>query len=904
MIHEREADTRAAALAAFEMACPCVAGNPYIPHWPTPPQARFLGLHQFKSGAEGDVFEALYGGAAGGGKALCLNTVIPTVCGEKRMNDIIPGDMVFDEKGAPTKVVACSDVMADRPCFEVELRDGEKIVADADHRWLTSTLAERSSAARRTDEYRAKRRKVRPKKGKGKRLDLAERNRLTAKSSPPPPLTIKTTKDISKSMYSRGRVNHSIDVSGPLVLPMASLSIDPYVLGLWLGDGTSASGDITIAEREGLDALLATGAKVDQRRNYITYKVEGLRRLVKQGGLLKNKHLPAEYLRGSVDQRLAVLQGLCDSDGHAKKSGAVEFTTTSPRLRDGILSLLATLGIKARARQGRAKLNGKDCGPKWRVVFLTNLDAFRIPRKLAIQKRPGFRGTHTKRWVVAVRPVESVPVKCIQVESKSGMFLCGRSMLPTHNSDALLMAAAQYAWQHPDFAGIMFRRTHTDLAQPGALMDRAMEWWIPAGVHWDGVNKIFTFPSGAKVAMAYLKGPSDHLRYQGAEYQYTAWDELTQWESPRPYEYVGLSRVRRMEGSTIPLRTLSASNPGGPGHTWVKDRFIGGVDIVTGQAFDALHPYVPARIEDNPHLDRDAYIRTLERLHPTVRAQLLKGDWSAREPGDYFRVEWFGPMLDSEADAPPRGDHIAVRWWDLAASEKADAARTAGVLMARLRPGVRAVVHATAFRATPGKRDAKIVQQAHIDGRGVVVGIEIEGGSGGPAQFEALERRLKAEGFRVAGARPKVENADKRERKLLVKNPTHEKGKAGRADPVASCLERGHQRRGECNDTGEPWWGLDAGRGFLQQRDGLRLFAGPWTQAYLDEIEGFPDSVLLDLVDATSGAWAWLEAHPFGLRVAPEIPKPQAVGELASVHPEDRGSPGGNGRDRAGHWRP
>ena len=443
-------------------------------------------------------------------------------------------------------------------------------------------------------------------------------------------------------------------------------------------------------------------------------------------------------------------------------------------------------------------------------------------------------------------------------------------------SDALLMAAAQYVHE-PTYAGILFRRTHTDLAQPGALMDRAMQWWIPAGAHWDGVNKIFRFPSGAKVAMAYLSKPNDHLRYQGAEYQFTGWDELTQWPDAAPYEYVGISRVRRNEGSTVPLRTLSASNPGGPGHVWVKAHFV-----------DGAHPYIPARIQDNPYLDQDAYIEGLSMLHPTVRAQLLAGDWSARDPGDYFRAEWFGPLLDPETDTWPAADCNRIRWWDLAASEKEDAAFTAGVRMARHRSGVRAIEHCRAFRATPGRRDDLIVQTAMADGRGVVVGIEIEGGSGGPAQFEAIQTRLRASGFRVEGARPKAELTDAEGRRL-IRNPVHPTGKAARADPVASCLERGYQRRGEGPDTGAAWYGVDARVPVTHQRDGIRLFSGPWTQAYLDVVESFPDGATCDEVDATSGAWAWLEAHPLGGAKPPRYPEhEQAPAELQNVHPAER----------------
>jgi phage terminase large subunit-like protein len=471
-------------------------------------------------------------------------------------------------------------------------------------------------------------------------------------------------------------------------------------------------------------------------------------------------------------------------------------------------------------------------------------------------------------------------------------------------SDAMLMASAQYAWKHSDYSAICFRRTFMDLALPGALMDRAIEWWGGrSDVHWADKTKTFTFASGAKVTFGYLQHDLDHLRYKGAEFHQTNWDELTDFPLESQYKYVGISRVRRKSDSKIPLRTLGATNPGGPGHAWVRDRFIGDPE----NGITAPHPYIPARIRDNPHIDQDAYIEGLMDLHPTVREQLLNGDWTARDPGDYFRSEWFGPLLDPETDKWPSGDSVRVRWWDLAASERPDAARTAGVLMARHTSGVRAVEHVRAFRATPGKRDDLIVQVAKSDGYGVTVGLEIEGGSGGPAQFEALSKRLRAEGIRVVGARPRVGAPDLSdlEKAHMLRNPTGLTGKQGRADPVASCLERGHQRRGECENTGGQWWGVDRHKETTQQRDGIRLFAGSWTQAYLDELEAFPDGGAVDMVDATSGAWAWLEAHAKGLSRAPGEPKAVKPSEIANVHPEDRGDDGERrGKDRAGRFTP
>lgn len=453
-------------------------------------------------------------------------------------------------------------------------------------------------------------------------------------------------------------------------------------------------------------------------------------------------------------------------------------------------------------------------------------------------------------------------------------------------SDTILMAAVQYV-DDPNYAGVCIRRSYAELAKPGALMDRALKWWLAIKrddirPHWNAKDKIFTFPSGARIQMAYHGSPKDDMIFQGPEYQFVGWDELTHWPDDTAYEWVTLSRQRRLEGSNTPPRGFSASNPGGPGHVWVRDRFPGTIGLTGGQL------YIPATIDDNPSLDRAPYIKTLMRMHPTKRAQLLAGDWRARDPGDYFRAEWFGHLLPP--DLVRQQDRISIRWWDLAASEAKTAARTAGVLMSRLRHGARVIEHARAFRATPGRRDAEIMRQARLDGKEVIIGLELEGGSGGPAQVEAIAKMARAEGFRVVWARPRAQLTDA-EGKTMMKQPVAEKGKTGRADPVASCLERGYQRRGECSNTGEPWWGEDTGLPFYSQRDGLLLCMGAWTQGYLDEIEGFPEADLLDLVDATSGAWAWLEAHPFGLRGAPGLPHhvPEAgPAHERQLHPEER----------------
>jgi hypothetical protein len=192
-------------------------------------------------------------------------------------------------------------------------------------------------------------------------------------------------------------------------------------------------------------------------------------------------------------------------------------------------------------------------------------------------------------------------------------------------SDALLMAALEYVHM-PRYAALILRRSFADLALPGAIMDRAKAWLIPKGVGWNAQDKRFTFPSGASLQFGYCENDRDKYRYQGAELQFVAVDELTQWPESS-YTYL-LSRLRRLEGSQVPLRARAASNPGGVGHTWVKGRFV-----------DSREPgaFVPANLADNPFVDQQAYLQSLSRLDPITRRQLLEGIWVQDSAGLVYR---------------------------------------------------------------------------------------------------------------------------------------------------------------------------------------------------------------------------------------------------------------------------
>lgn len=350
------------------------------------------------------------GAHTGQGKALALATPIPTPHGWTTMGALRVGDQVFDDGGQPCRVTAVTGVMHKRRCYEVVFSDGSRILADAEHRWLTFTNQERIRW--RTD-------------------------RSVAGS-------VRTTQEIAQTLRrSGGGTNHAVLVAGVLAYPPTSLPIDPYLLGIWLGDGTSAQGRITTPDPEVIGAFELAGYSiglVTPAGRAATYGIQGLQAQLRALGVLGNKHIPRIYLEASPAQRLALLQGLMDSDGTTDANGSA-FDTTREVLAEGVRELIVGLGWKTTIQKRRARLRGIDKGPAFRLQFTPTGYVFRLPRQRARQKR-AVRSTHRWRYILAVNSVPSVPVRCIAVDSPSHLFLAGESCIPTHNTTLSLQAAA------------------------------------------------------------------------------------------------------------------------------------------------------------------------------------------------------------------------------------------------------------------------------------------------------------------------------------------------------------------------------------------------------------------------------------------------------------------------------
>jgi hypothetical protein len=259
-----------------------------------------------------------------------------------------------------------------------------------------------------------------------------------------------TTAEIAASLRSGGRANHSIAVCGPLHYPEGGLPVAPYTLGAWLGDGHADGTRITCADEEIIDAIRGEGYVVTNNGGPLSYGIAehatgsawhaarvGLKAHLRGLGVLGDKHIPESYLRSSITQRRALLAGLLDTDGYCSSDGAVEFSVTNERLARDALDLVLGLGYKAKLHIKPRKGRGQAASIAYRVSFKPHEPVFRVARKLARQATVNDASPARSRYIVDVRPIESVPVRCIEVDSPSRLYLASRSCIPTHNSTCI-----------------------------------------------------------------------------------------------------------------------------------------------------------------------------------------------------------------------------------------------------------------------------------------------------------------------------------------------------------------------------------------------------------------------------------------------------------------------------------
>lgn len=380
------------------------------------------------------------------GLALSLDTCLPTPTGWTTIANVKIGDQLFDENGNQCNVTFKSEIFIDHDCYELTFSDGTTIVADANHKWFVNSI----------NAYDT------------------EGNGPVSRSN------VFTTEFLYKNFDKRERNQFSIPVADNLKTDTKDLPVDPYFLGLWLGDGSTNSLTLTCTKEDFTEYSFILGQKgfelspkLDRNGNYAVSVWQGERRAetslwvrMKSLGLIgTEKFIPSIYQRASFEQRLELLAGLIDTDGSVTKEGRIEFYNTNPTLIRQVKELIISLGLKpylsSRKPKSSCMKNGHIINSQKEIfkihfVAYEDLPVAKLHRKKSRQKkRETSRSTEVEsRQIIDIRKVNSVPTACIEVDSPNHLFLAGESMIPTHNTEVQIRKYLAFLKRNAGVTGI------------------------------------------------------------------------------------------------------------------------------------------------------------------------------------------------------------------------------------------------------------------------------------------------------------------------------------------------------------------------------------------------------------------------------------------------------------------
>lgn len=361
--------------------------------------------------------------------AILTGMKIPTVRGMTTIADLRVGDFVFGPDGRPVEVLGKSEVFKGRELYRVTTDDGASLVVDGEHLWTVRL----DRKAKNWRDYTTEDLWLRQNGWMVRRMPNGSVQKIQ----------LKNQKEVRLPMLPEVR---------PVEYSEKPLLIDPYVLGVWLGDGSSSSAVITCHD----DDAVHMRAEIERRyykttdqATKFTFGVLGLQAQLKQVGLHKNKHIPQEYLEASPSQRRDLLKGLMDTDGNVSKSGQCFFAQSNREFIEQVAELIRSLGIKANILESEAKIGGKSYGKTWKISFYAS-DVFKLPRK----EDRTLKGKRKFGRYIKIEKLDEVgDTQCIKVDREDGLFLAGDGYICTHNTKSEFGSYLFPAWFLGKFPG-------------------------------------------------------------------------------------------------------------------------------------------------------------------------------------------------------------------------------------------------------------------------------------------------------------------------------------------------------------------------------------------------------------------------------------------------------------------
>ena len=415
LINEKLPEIMCKYIETLKLVSGSYVGKPFIL---MPWQKRFIYdiFSKFrKSDKKRIVSEAILSLGRKNSKDLSLNTLIPTPNGLMKNGDLNLYDVLYDENGATCRVIDIIDHKK-RHVYDITFSNGETIRAGETHDWWLK------------------------KYGKSYK-------KFTTKEI--------FTKYINHRVYGKNKgveYIYSTKIAGAHNNNKKNYDIDPYLLGVWLGDGKSNSNELTLGTKDSAHILgrIKCAYKI-REESYEKDSVTSVTLGTKQGNinkvrnyfrdlnLFKNKHIPELYFLGSQKQRIELLRGLMDTDGSVSKKGQYTFICKKLSLAKDFRRLVSSLGIKTKILDNRTTCNGKSFHSYRLHFYSSNFIAVSLPRHVGRIKRANHKGSKRSNTLSIVK-VEYAGVedtRCIGVNSKSHLYLCGETGIITHNTETV-----------------------------------------------------------------------------------------------------------------------------------------------------------------------------------------------------------------------------------------------------------------------------------------------------------------------------------------------------------------------------------------------------------------------------------------------------------------------------------
>jgi len=576
-----------------------------------------------------------FGGSRGGGKAATLTSLVSTPYGFRAMRDIKVGALVSNPDGSVATVIAIHP-QGVVPIYEVAFSDGAKTKVTGDHLWV-ATISNKQT------------------KRNGERGSFQK------------VYTTLMLKDIlDKIVIGKAYNNYPLI---PLTEPVVYTKgvgrrthelLDPYLLGLLIGDGHVGENKISLAtaDDEIFDYIQASaerysyGLHVKEKPNYriLTFnKQEVLREHLEYLGLLGkhawDKFIPDYYKYLPIEERIALMQGLCDTDGYVDSRGHVSYTTVSKRLAEDVQWVARSLGCKATITQDVGKYRGEDgelieCRDTYTVYMngKASTSFFRVGRKKERAESYRYNGNDVdlKRRMVSITYVGEEEAQCITVDNPNGLYITD-DFIVTHNSYLSLTAAIIASLQYPGLRSVIVRKTYPELQDNFITVLRNRFPAEKFKYKYRVSDKAATFSNGSQLLFRSCETEEDTRKVQGIEYQFIIMDEANNFEEMVIQKFLGSLRTS-MKNKFLPT-LLMTGNPGGYADNYFKTRYImPDYRVWSDHELRQKDKYVfvASNLDDNPSIGEE-YRDMLDGLPDDLRRAWRDGDWNVFS-GKFFTM--------------------------------------------------------------------------------------------------------------------------------------------------------------------------------------------------------------------------------------------------------------------------